>query len=251
MATDIVERIGKILNQAENASNEVEAETFMEMATLLASRYDIDLAAARKKIQEKQAVPQPVARTITIGGKGDRNLASFAALMVTIARVYGLRSIIAGNHYTVTLIGMDDTIQLVELTYGSLAFQMKQRGDEYIRTGRYKEAHPGVNHQVARGEFYRGFIAGQERYLQEAHDRAEREAQREDSGTALVLRSRSTEIGYLYRDEAERHNVRGSFRPQHTSGTSYSSRRSGAQEGARARAEGHRGIGGHRTQIDG
>lgn len=73
----MLERIAKLLNQAENAANEAEAAAFMEKAQQLATTYSVDLAKARHVTKSKERT-LPEQRTVVIGERGTKGCAPWS-----------------------------------------------------------------------------------------------------------------------------------------------------------------------------
>lgn len=187
MAKDNLDLIGKMLRKAESTNSEHERDAFMSRAQTLASRYSIDLAVARAHVAKAEMREQPEEQTVTLGQKGKNNLAMYVTLFDGIARVNDVRCLVAHDSTRIYPHGMPSDIEVVKALYASIVVQMIEAGDEYIRSGQYKEEKvwvegqwkkvgkpdawgwreedwvPGhykpVDGRVARRAFYNGYIS--------------------------------------------------------------------------------------------
>lgn len=137
MSTKIVERIAKILNQAENAGTEAEAATFMAKAQQLAAQNSIDLAKARHLTIAKERTV-PITRTVTLGERKTRGLNTYVALISGIARANDVKINIAHNSTYVILFGFEEDIDVVEALFSSLLTQMVTATEAFKRQGSWK-----------------------------------------------------------------------------------------------------------------
>lgn len=134
---DMLERIAKLLAQAENAGTEAEAATFMEKAQQLATTYSVDLAKARHCTKSKEKT-LPVQRTVHIGLPRARGLRTLVDLYLGIAAANDIRCTIAHNATRVYAVGFAEDLDVAEAVYASLVTQQAKFVDEFRKTGEWK-----------------------------------------------------------------------------------------------------------------
>lgn len=137
MTTNMLERIAKLLNQAENAATEAEAATFMEKAQELATVHSIDLARARHATKAKERT-LPVSRTIHIGDAGTRGLRTLTDLYLGIAAANDIRCTIAHNATRVYAVGFAEDIDISEALFASLLVQQANSLEVFKKAGEWK-----------------------------------------------------------------------------------------------------------------
>lgn len=138
MSTTMIERIAKLLNQAENAGTEAEAAVFMAKAQTLATTYSVDLAKARHITKDKQkTVPQQ--RQVHIGKAGSRGLRTLVDLYLGIAAANDLKVTIAHNATYVNAVGFAEDLDIAEALYASLLTQQAKAADDFKRNGEWRE----------------------------------------------------------------------------------------------------------------
>lgn len=135
--SDMLERIAKLLNQAENAGTEAEAAVFMAKAQTLATTYSVDLARARHITIDKQKTV-PVQRTVTIGTAGTRGLRTLVDLYLGIASANDIKCTIAHNATRVYAVGFAEDLDVAEALYASLLTQQAKAADEFKRHGEWR-----------------------------------------------------------------------------------------------------------------
>jgi len=135
---DMLERIAKLLNQAENAGTEAEAAVFMEKAQTLATAHSVDLAHARHATKAKERT-LPVQRTIHIGERGSRGLRTLVDLYIGIARANDIELTIAANATCVYAVGFAEDLDVSEALFASLQVQQSKALDVFKRAGDWKE----------------------------------------------------------------------------------------------------------------
>jgi hypothetical protein len=119
---DMLERIAKLLNQAENAGTEAEAAVFMEKAQTLSRVHSIDLARARHAtIAKERTVPEQ--RTIHIGVPSTRGLRTLVDLYLGIATANDIECTIAHNATRVYAVGFAEDLDIAEAMFASLQVQ--------------------------------------------------------------------------------------------------------------------------------
>jgi hypothetical protein len=274
----ILAEIAALLNQAENTDNEFEASAFMHAAQVKASRNAIDLATARAFTAKGQKREEPTHRNVVLGALGERSLKHRVSLFSAIATPNDVRINIAHNSTYVIAFGMPSDIDMVEALYTSLVVQMSDASERYIRSGEYKTeivsryvkrrdswgdmenvwVEKPVDGRVARGSFQQAYasrIGGRLRQArqeaQAAAEAIEREAaalspkvhdqapQQVESGTALVLREKATEVNEYYKQTS---TARGSYKGYASAGSSSQAHNAGRKAGDCARLGGSRAI---------
>jgi len=138
MADKILDRLAKILNQAENASTEAERDTFMSFAQKISTDNAIDLALARQHTAKKEEREQPEVRNIKVGPRGAKGNAKKVSLLLAIGQSNDLRFNIFHDSSGVVAFGFPSDIDVVEALYASLVTQMVTTGDAFIASGAYK-----------------------------------------------------------------------------------------------------------------
>lgn len=131
---DMLERVAKLLNQAENAGTEAEAATFMEAAQRIASANSIELAHARHATLTKERTV-PVQRTIHIGERATRGLRTLVDLYLGIASANDIECTIAHNATRVYAVGFAEDIDVSEALFASLQVQQQSALAQFKATG--------------------------------------------------------------------------------------------------------------------
>ena len=134
----MLEKIAKLLNQAENAATEAEAAVFMAKAQQLATTHSVDLAHARHATKVKERTV-PVQRTIHIGDRGARGLRTLVDLYLGIAAANDITCTIAHNATKVYACGFAEDIDVSEALFASLLTQQAKAADEFKRSGAWLE----------------------------------------------------------------------------------------------------------------
>lgn len=136
MSDRLLDRIGKVLHQAENASTPEEAATYMAKAQELASANAIDLAIARAHQADKTKREEPTSRRITVDPYSWRRSPSTkwkVELLHTIAVANDLQCLL-GTH-SVHAFGFPSDIDVTEALYNSLVIQMVSGADAALKRG--------------------------------------------------------------------------------------------------------------------
>ena len=213
-ASSTLDKISKVLAQAERASTAEEAATFFDKAQSLATRYSIDLAVARQHVARTQRRETPIHRSIAIGQQRQAGNKHFVRLFLVIAHVNDVKANIATNSTTVYPYGFPTDIDVVEAMYSHLATHMAESASVYLTTGAFGETmvwSPTRRTRVpatareARLAFYDSYINTIKKRLVAAQELAERDAvdaidAEDDSATstALVLADKRAEVGDYY-----------------------------------------------------
>jgi hypothetical protein len=232
----LVDRVGKLLAQAEGTDNEHEAAAFVERAQQLATAYAVDLELARRRQQERHArgTQEPVVQErVEVGPSGKRGNRHRVALFVAVARANDVQVDIARDSSWLLAYGHRSDLEVVERLWASLAVQMVAAADRRLARGEHlDERLPSLSWRLS---FYDGFVSVVGDRLQAARDRAVAEAPvpTGEVSAALVLRAKSERVADFY---AERSQARGSWKGPVDGRTrvSGSARRAGAADGARA-----------------
>jgi hypothetical protein len=259
-----LEKIGKLLRQAERAGTEAEAATFMSKAQELSTQHAIDLEIARQHVADKTARKVPTMRKTTIGERGKRLLATYCELYLAIARANDVTCDLAHNSTYVISYGFESDIDVVDALYSSLVVQMVEASSAYLRKGEYRQDEvwddrtwqiKPVSGITARKSFQEAFArkVGTRLYFArlEAIEAAEKLRQAEvkaheidesSPGTELVLRTKELEIKDFYKTNS---NARGSWRGGRSTGRfSEHAQHAGREAGSKARLGGEKAIGG-------
>ena len=134
----MLEKIAKLLNQAENAGTEAEAAVFMAKAQQLAATHSIDLARARHATIEKQRT-KPVQRTVHIGERGTRGLRTLVDLYLGIADANDVKCTIAHDATRVYAVGFAEDLDIAEALFASLQVQQANALAEFKKADTWKQ----------------------------------------------------------------------------------------------------------------
>lgn len=134
----MLEKIAKLLNQAENAGTPAEAEVFMAKAQALATTHSIDLAKARHATVAKQRTV-PVQRTIHIGEASTRGLRTITDLYLNIAHANDIMCTIAHNATKVYAVGFAEDIDISEALFASLQVQQAKALEVFKAEGTWRD----------------------------------------------------------------------------------------------------------------
>jgi putative metallohydrolase (TIGR04338 family) len=222
----LVNKIGKLLRQAEGASTDHERDAFLTRAQSLATQNQIALAVARAANRNGEKAEAPEFRYISTGVRGSRGLRQMVRLALVIARNNDVKCFISHRQDRVTILGYPSDLAVVEALYGSLAAQMVTAGVAYLATGDYRSETMWSDRQwrevpvsgiTAKLAFYEGFIDVISTRLREAREAAIGTAMRADvdpnaaTSTAVVLRNKELAVTDYYQAQVKAQNVRGSW----------------------------------------
>jgi hypothetical protein len=284
--SDIIAKIAKVLNQAENASTEAEGEAYLKAAQALSTKYSIELAEARAHIAKDQKRESPVRATVDFADFGRNTKKHLVNLFSAIAGPNDVRIDIAHNSTRVYPYGFPSDIELCETLFAHLAMQMVEEANKFLATGEYKKettttlvrrkvysedgwyyerstgryydwdekyVEKPVDGRVARTNFYSAFISRVGRRLDEARRETIAEVIKDETkdetgstGTELVLAAKKEEVDAHYKATS---NARGSWKGVSSSAYSSSSHSAGSAAGARARISGQGSIGGAKGAL--
>lgn len=235
----LVDRIGKLLAQAEGTDNEHEAAAFVERAQHLATSYAVDLELARTRQRERAARggEEPlVQERVEVGARGKRGNRHRVLLYSVVARANDVLVNVAHDSTYVLGFGHRADLEVVERLWASLAVQMTAAAQRRMDRGEHRAA--GIAGQSWRLSFYDGWVQAVGERLQAARERAvaavtqEREGSGQP-GAALVLREKAVRVQDFYAGASQ---ARGSWRGPWSGRTQVSGRalEAGRSDGANA-----------------
>lgn len=278
----MLDKIGKLLAQAEGTNNEAERDAFISKAQDLATTYSIDLELARQRQTDKTKREVPTFKRLHIGQGIAQHRARFVRLFSAIADNNNVKILIANDSTFVEPYGFPSDIDVVERLYASLSVQMVRACEEAIKAGEHKKPENQfyseerytwdrgwvggkyrTDARVFRGNFYSGFTEAIRQRLYDARKKAEsREVTvvttdvisgEQDSVVttgALVLKPREVEVHDYFNGEIKRQGIRGSWKGGSASSTFLrGAHSSGVAAGQRANLGGSRAIGGSRRAV--
>ena len=212
----LVDKVGKLLAQAEGTDNEHEAAAFVERAQALATAHAVDLELARARQQERhrRSAHEPLAQErLDVGERGRRGNRHRVLLYAAVARVNDVLVNVAHDSTYVLGFGHRSDLEVVERLYASLAVQMTVAAQRRLAAGEHRQA--GVAAQTWRLSFFDGWVEAVGRRLEAARDRAVAQAVAAQpagegaTSTALVLRAKEDRVREFYASASE---ARGSWR---------------------------------------
>ncbi len=239
-----MDRVGKLLAQAEGTDNEHEAAAFVERAQQLATEHavDLELARARQRERQERGSQEPlVQEQLQVGAKGRRGNRHRVLLFVAVAAVNDVLVNVAHDSTYVLGFGHRTDLEVVERLWSSLAVQMTTSAQRRMDAGEHRAAQ--IAGQSWRVSFYDGFIEVIGDRLQRARQRALAHAAEQAvlraapagptaPSAELVLRDKADRVKAFYEGTSQ---ARGSWRGA-ASGRTLTS----AQARAAGRAEGQR-----------
>jgi hypothetical protein len=205
-----MDRLSKLIAQADNAGTTAEAEAFMEKAMALSKEIGVELAVARAHHASKERELPVADHRVQVNSWSAKPIHRQAMmdLFLAIANSFEVRCLIGGDNYLAFCFGLPSDIEMVEKLFAMLSLQMVSEADQAIKRGDQKKGHYGlaVHGKVYRRHFYQGFTArvggrlrqqnreAAKRY-DETHDTAE------GGGAEIVLRDKAKEIGEFYQEK--------------------------------------------------
>ncbi len=215
----VLDRIGKLLAQAEGTDNEHEADAFVTRAQELATSYAVDLEQARARQTARRgragAADSFEQRTVTVGERAKRGNRQLVLLYVIVARANEVMVNVAHDSTFVVGFGYPADLDVVEQLWASLATQMAGAAGRRLRGGEHRAG--GVPAVSWRLSFYDGWLVAVQERLSTARDRALRavDTAPDDGGASeqrpgeLVLRAKAERVR-AFHDHASQ--ARGSWR---------------------------------------
>lgn len=132
----MLDRVSKVLNQAENASTPEEAATYMEAAQKLAAQNGIELAVARMHQAKKERAEEPEERRIQVNPYTRKiNRKHFMELAMYIAQANDVEYLIGGKEYVLHAVGFPSDLNVVEALFVHLSVQMASECDAALKAG--------------------------------------------------------------------------------------------------------------------
>lgn len=217
----VLDKIGKLLAQAEGTSNEHEAEAFVSRAQELATTYAVDLELARARQAARRLRPADEAfeqRTVTVGEKGRRGNRQLVLLYLVVAQANDVMVNVAQDSTFVLGFGHAEDLDVVERLWASLATQMAGAAARRLRAGEHRVARaPAVSWRLS---FYEGWLHAVQERLAKARERALAQhapapadaaspAAGSGQSAALVLRAKAERVREFHDRESQ---ARGSWR---------------------------------------
>lgn len=238
MQDRLVDKVGKLLAQAEGTDNEHEAAAFVERAQQLATVHAVDLERARLRQRERQGRQgdEPLQQDrLEVGPRGRRGNRQRVILYVAVARSNDVLVNVAADSTYVLGFGHRCDLDVVERLWTSLAVQMASAAQRRLALGEHVRG--GVGALSWRLSHHDGYVVAVAERLEQARERAlAQDVPAAAAGTPsaeLVLRAKAERVRDFY---AEASQARGSWRGT-SSGRTQVSRRafaSGRSDGERA-----------------
>ncbi len=242
----LVDRVSKLLAQAEGTDNEHEAAAFVERAQQLATTYAVDLERARshQRDRRRRDAEPLVQEKLAVGERGRRGNRHRVLLYVAVARPNDVLVNVAHDSTYVLGFGHRSDLEVAERLWASLAVQMTAAAQRRLDAGEHRR--DGVAGLTWRLSFYDGYVQVVAERL--AHARASAVRQDDEQARAqeqsrptraregsaeLVLRAKADRVQEFYRTSSV---ARGSWRGAGSGRTRVSGRaqQSGRSDGARA-----------------
>ena len=237
MSERVLDKIGKLLAQAEGTDNEHEADAFVSRAQELATTYavDLELARARQAARRLKAGEEAFEqRRLEIGERGKRGNRQLVVLYLVVAQANDVMVNVAHDSTFVLGFGYAADLDVVEQLWASLATQMASSAARRLRAGEHRAA--GVAAVSWRLSFYEGWMHAVQERLTQARDRALAAVTpvAGASSGALVLREKAERVRAFHDGASE---ARGSWRgaargDRQVSGSAW---RAGERDGRQAR----------------
>lgn len=212
MSERIIDKIGKLLAQAEGTSNEHEADAFVSRAQELATAYAVDLELARSRQAARRLRAGEEAfeqRTLQVGERGRRGNRQLVTLYLVVAQANDVLVNVAHDSTFVIGFGYAADLEVVERLWASLATQMATAAGRRLRAGEHRAA--GVAAVSWRLSFYEGWLHAVQSRLEQARARALAQPVQGASSGALVLRAKAERVRAFHDQASE---ARGSWRGQ-------------------------------------
>ncbi len=251
----MLETLSKLLNQAENAATEAEAEAFFAKAQQLATLHAITLAEARAHTAKSQRREQPAHEQLMIGQPRQHINSHLCLLAVVIGEANSLRTNIASNNTYVIWFGLPSDVEAAKLLLHSVAHQMVRAADAFVRGRTWAVERDRENGgtpmtaQKARKSYYSTYVRVIGDRLMAARRDAEAEYDRtaaDGQRAALVLRGKEVEVHDYYTQNS---TARGAWRGNRASFSSAQAVRTAKADAQQAQLEPAREIGGNRPAV--
>lgn len=271
-----IERIAKLLQMAEQATNTDEAAAFFAKAQQLATAQEISLAEARQHRPERER-EAPVQQAVRVGRPRQQANRHYLQLLVALAQSNGCEIGLYNNNTAAVLFGLPRDIATVEALFAAIAPQMVRLGEEFLAAGSWRgervvDLRSGltrtVTKQGARASFYQGFTRTLSGRIREAARKAREDAARAEreraqhfhaeqspskpgaaatSGVEVALRAKELEVKTF----AQQHLGGGTWRGgRTTTAVAPASYRAGGRAAKRVRFAEQRAVGGGGRELD-
>ncbi len=245
--------LSKLLNQAENAATEAEAEAFFAKAQEIATLHAISLEQARAHTATRQSRQRPTHEQIRIGAPRQHVNSHLCLLAAAVGEANSLRTNVASNNTFVIWFGLPSDIETAGLLLQSIAHQMVRGADCFVRSRRWQAEHDRqtgrpLTAQKARKTYYTTYV----HVIGDRLRRARQDAQTEFDRTAtagsaeLVLRGKEVEVLDYYSHHS---TARGVWKGQRASFASSTAVDRARTDAGRARLEPSKQIGGQRPAV--
>lgn len=230
VATDILDQLAKILNQAMNTDNEHEKDLFFKQAQKLSTKHGIELAQARSHIAKLEKREQPVVMNVDLSSRGTQNRHVWCSLFMSIGKANDLVFDIAHDSTYVIAFGMPSDIEVTKALYANLSVQMIEMCEAYLKLGEWRSEtcwdpkqyrHKPIHSRVAKRQFFESFSSRIGNRLREARREAitevvaeEREtltevdlteaadAGRMETSTELVVLAKTVEVSDFHKQNS-------------------------------------------------
>ena len=168
----VVDRVGKLLAQAEGTDNEHEAAAFIERAQQIATAYAVDLELARNRQRDRRKVgAEPLEQVrLQVGSRGQHGNRHRVLLYVAAAQANDVVVNVATDSTWVLGFGHRSDLAVVEQLWASLALQMAAAAQRRLDAGEHRAA--DVAGQTWRLSYYDGYAQQIALRLQAARERA-------------------------------------------------------------------------------
>ena len=232
----MLDKIGKLLAQAEGTDNEHEADAFVTRAQELATTYALDLETARARQASRRLQSTEDAfeqRTLQIGERGRRGNRHLVGAYLVVAQANDVLVNVAQDSTFVLGFGYPADLDVVEQLWASLATQMATAAGRRLRRGEHRDA--GVAAVSFRLSFYDGWLSAVQSRLRQARERAVAGADVKagSTGSALVLRAKAERVRAFHdRQSSARGSWRGARAERQLSGRAFAA---GQTDGRNAR----------------
>lgn len=210
--SDITTRIGALLSKAEGTTNDIERDTYIAKAQELATKYAIDMEAARLAAGGEARRETPVAERVELFDRYDRSQTRsfFVSLYLAIGKANNLRFLIDRESRYVVAHGFQADIDITTQMYNSLSMQMVAASERFLKTDEWRDRAYFFDSQgemrtmtrrTARRSFYSGFASTiGDRCRSAARNMEKQEVNVNGTTTtgALVLADRRSEVDKFY-----------------------------------------------------
>ncbi len=249
----MLDTLSKLLNQAENAATQAEAEAFFAKAQEIATLHAISLEQARAHTAKSQKREEPTQKQIVVGEPRQHVNSHLCLLAAAVGEANSLRTNLASNNTFIIWFGLPSDIETAHALLQSIAHQMVRGADAFVRGRSWedefdRESHGPMTARKARKSYYTTYVRVIGQRLMTARRDAEQEYDRTaQAGSAeLVLRGKEVEVRDYYRQNS---TARGVWKGQNASFASSQAVTRATRDASRARLEAPRGIGGQRPAV--